>query len=246
MSTLRIASRCARLIGLTSCGLAAAALSHAEPACRTASQGSPPKVIELYTSEGCSSCPPAEKWLSSLKGVPGILAFAFHVDYFNSQAWRDRFSSAAFTRRQKDVLGWSGASAIYTPQILIDGRDRRKTMGDLAAPTQSVQVQLNREQQGYRAEVSSTGGQSIRVQGFWAVTMNGLFSHVGGGENSGARLEHDFVVLEYRKISEFELKPGQSTTLTFDPSGQQVGQELSLVIVDALNGRPVQAARVSC
>lgn len=84
-----------------------------------------PLVIELYTSEGCSSCPPADRWLSSLKGRSGVIAAAFHVDYWNGLGWPDRFSSPAYTERQKQGVGVNGSRYAYTPQIVVNGKDWR-------------------------------------------------------------------------------------------------------------------------
>ncbi|MBW8760754.1 MAG: DUF1223 domain-containing protein, partial [Burkholderiales bacterium] len=100
----------------------------AQPSCpaATAQSGAAvPRLVELYTSEGCSSCPPADRWLSSLKGQPGVIAAAFHVDYWNGLGWPDRFSRPAYTERQKQGVGVNGSRYAYTPQIVVNGRDWR-------------------------------------------------------------------------------------------------------------------------
>ena len=93
-------------------------------ACTAASTRSVAPVVELYTSEGCNSCPPADRWLSRLKADPTVVALAFHVDYWDRLGWKDRFASAAFTARQASQQASNGARFSYTPQVVVDGRDR--------------------------------------------------------------------------------------------------------------------------
>lgn len=82
-----------------------------------------PTVVELYTSEGCSSCPPADRWLNSLKDRSDVIPLAFHVDYWDSASWKDRFSQAAFTQQQSVSRLITGTRFAYTPQLVVNGRD---------------------------------------------------------------------------------------------------------------------------
>ncbi|MEO6030583.1 MAG: DUF1223 domain-containing protein, partial [Burkholderiaceae bacterium] len=84
---------------------------------------------ELYTSEGCSSCPGADRWLSRLDPDAGLVALAFHVDYWDRLGWADRFASPRFTQRQAEQRISSGARFSYTPQVLLDGIDRKDWPG---------------------------------------------------------------------------------------------------------------------
>ena len=107
--------------------LAFAASANAAPgSCEARSPAQRQTLVELYTSEGCNSCPPADKYLSSLKGKPGVLAAAFHVDYWDNLGWVDRFASPRYTRRQAEHQPYSGARFNYTPQVLANGLDWRQ------------------------------------------------------------------------------------------------------------------------
>src|ERR1700760_3456048 len=103
--------------------LAAPTGASAASSCSAQSGATVPAVIELYTSEGCNSCPPADRWLSSLKGRDDVVALAFHVDYWDSLGWKDRFAQPQFTQRQNATQHTSGARFAYTPQVILDSRD---------------------------------------------------------------------------------------------------------------------------
>ncbi|RZI97543.1 MAG: DUF1223 domain-containing protein [Rubrivivax sp.] len=109
MSTRRTASEAwaaALLVVALAAVLATAlpAVAGETAACALKASGTPPTVVETYTSEKCSSCPPIEAWLSTLAGDKSVLPLAFHVDYFDDKRWKDRYSNAAYTRRQKEML----------------------------------------------------------------------------------------------------------------------------------------------
>lgn len=210
-------------------------------ACSLKASGVPPTIVETYTSEKCSSCPPIEAWLSTLAGDKSLLPLAFHVDYFDDKHWKDRYSSAAYTRRQKEVLAASGAPAIYTPQVLVNGRDRTLPPVPAAADA-GVAVEMLSEGGRLYAQVSSQASRPLELTGYWAASENGLNSYVGGGENAGRTLKHDFVVRDYRKLRAFKLAPGTPVRLAYE--GELDGKrEVALVLTEASSGRPVQALR---
>jgi hypothetical protein len=213
-------------------------------------------VVELYTSEGCSSCPPADKWLSRLKADPSIVALAFHVDYWDRLGWKDRFGSAAYTQRQAQEQMTSGARFGYTPQVIVDGADRPDWPGIGASiasrdrPAARVDVQLMRDGNHFSATVAPTADAPARLAAYWAVTEQGHVSAVKGGENAGVTLNHDYVVREYRTVPAWSAKAsGPATTLQFDVAGAADPahvRQVNLVIVNADNGRPVQAVKLGC
>jgi hypothetical protein len=171
-------------------------------------------VLELYTSEGCSSCPPADRWLSGLPqhGIDGtmVIPLAFHVDYWNQLGWPDRFSQARFSDRQRQVADRLKSGVIYTPQLVLDGHDLRLIGGmDKLQKTLSAS---NRQPSGAEIEVRvepAAKGLTVAAQvlvpdatvrvhseAWIAVFENGLSSRVARGENAGKQLYHDFVVRE--------------------------------------------------
>ena len=189
-------------------GLAFCLPAPAAAACSSESGATLTPLIELYTSEGCSSCPPAERWLAGLppgKAVP----LALHVDYWDYIGWRDRFADARFSARQRESVRRGGGRVVYTPQVLLDGRDFRpwndaaaftQALGRIAAKPAQARLTLN------AAEKSGTW--SIRLEGrtvprkgrataYLAIYENGLETEVRAGENAGARLRHGHVVRDW-------------------------------------------------
>jgi len=170
-------------------------------------------LIELYTSEGCSSCPPADRWLRTL--VPNVLSaeevvpLAFHVDYWDRLGWRDRFANPAYTARQYDYAKVSGSAYVFTPQVILAGRNFQAwaNSGSVrqavrSARTVAPDASIVLRQQSVRAnkvefEVRAQLRQDVNFSDahiYAALFQNGLVSDVGKGENSGSRLQHDYVV----------------------------------------------------
>ena len=245
--------------GRTACvaGLAGLALltmaAHAAPTCSARSAAGITPVVELYTSEGCSSCPPADRWLSRLKADPGVVALAFHVDYWDRLGWKDRFASPAYTQRQAQQQAGSGARFSYTPQVLLDGADRpdwpRLPAPLTARSAAPVEVQLVRDGNHFSATVVALGGAPARLAAYWAVTEQGHVSAVKAGENEGATLRHDHVVREYLPVAPWSVKPDNRTPLAFEPAAPIDPihpRDVNLVIVNADTGRPVQALKLGC
>jgi hypothetical protein len=228
------------------------ALSAADGSCRASSGAVMPTLIELYTSEGCSSCPPADRWLSKLKERDDVVALAFHVDYWDRLGWKDRFARAAYTERQAEQQASNGARFSYTPQVVVDGRDRPSWRGPVAPaarPGAAVQLSAMRDGERYVTTVQSTPDAPRRLAGYWAVTENGHVTPVKAGENSGVTLRHDFVVRQYMPVSAWSAKADTPTTLTFTPelpADAAHPRRVNFVLVDADSGRPVQAVQLAC
>ena len=221
--------------------------------CTAHSGTTTPAVVELYTSEGCSSCPPADRWLSTLTAQRDVIALAFHVDYWDNLGWKDPFGSPAFTARQSQQQAVNGSRYSYTPQVTINGVDTRH-WSTLRAPitvpsvVSPVQVHLSRDGDQYTAVVQAVAGARARVGAYWAVTENALVSEVKRGENGGSTLAHDFVVRDYRPVAPWATADG-TKTLSFSPPSAPDGsqpRQVNLVVFDADSGRPVQAVKLGC
>jgi hypothetical protein len=159
-----------------------------------------PVVVELFTSEACSSCPPAEAFLGRLAQEPGVLALAFHVTYWNGPAWNDRFALTAATDRQTNYAALLHQDNVFTPQAVIDGQ---------TSVTGSDQNGMNaaiaaaKTAQATQVPVSVTGGSMLTIKlgdgaGNAQIWLFGYDSRhttqVGGGENDGATITETNVV----------------------------------------------------
>jgi hypothetical protein len=170
-----------------------------------------PVVIELYTSQGCSSCPPADEFLGELAQRRDVLALAFHVDYWNYIGWQDPFSSAAATARQQEYGRFLDLRAVYTPQMVIDGTthevgsDRGAVASAIksAARTQKVPVTLLNDENGFRVHIGEgEPGTHARV---WLVEFRPeAQTEVMRGENAGKMLVEYNIVESWRAIGNWD------------------------------------------
>lgn len=158
-------------------------------------------LIELYSSEGCSSCPPAETWLGQLKEQAGLwkqfVPVAFHVDYWNNLGWPDRFASAKYTQRQRDYAALWNSPTVYTPAFVVDGNEwRRNERLPANSQTKVGRLQARVSASG-EVDVSFTPTQKQAMPLVVEVAALGrdILTSVPRGENAGRKLRHDFVVL---------------------------------------------------
>lgn len=170
-------------------------------------------VVELFTSEGCSSCPPADRLLSELveesaRDGRAVYPLAFHVDYWDRLGWQDRFAQAPYSERQREYAAHLGERRVYTPQIVVNGRAsmvgsneravRRALEAALAIPS-TITLELDIEEFAPRrivVSVSLSDSPTPMLIGV-AVVERGLTTAVGAGENHGRLLRHDNVVRSF-------------------------------------------------
>ena len=234
---------------------AGSALAEGSSMCSVHSGAAVPTIIELYTSEGCSSCPPADRWFSQLKSDAGVIGLAFHVDYWDGLGWKDRFASSTFTARQAQLQKRSNARFSYTPQIVLNGvdyprwRELRLPLSAHTASGSAVQMTIARHGDSYAANVIALEGAPERLEAFWALTEDGFSTSVRAGENHGATLIHDLVVREYSPIAAWSSESLRQRTFNFSPRTRENPAHrrlVNLVIVDSKTGQPVQALRIGC
>ena len=253
----------------------ACAFVQAGTSCQARSSPQQTTLVELYTSEGCNSCPPADRWLSSLKSRPDVLAAAFHVDYWDRLGWKDRFADPRYTQRQAEGQLRSGAKFSYTPQVLVNGRDWRRwpELPAKAMPA-SVLIELQREDDGRIAvRVVPTAAAPPRLGLWWVLLEDGHVSAVKAGENAGVRLRHDHVARAYGQRAAWRRDDTSAWMLELplkakgargDMGGPQAGladaagthtrladevgpkARLLVVVTDASSGAPLQAVQLSC
>ncbi len=215
--------------------------------CEVRSGPQPLAVVELYTSEGCSSCPPADRWLSTLKARDKVLALSFHVNYWNHLGWRDPFATPETTARQYRLKEALGGKYVYTPQVVLNGRDHRNWNGQSASSLAGLPaatapaLRLSRQGHVVTAQIASVAGTELA--GYWAVLQDGLVSKVTRGENAGEDLRHDHVVSQYQPVPSWSAAQGGSSQLTLPPGSTQ---RVAFVVTNPALTQPVQALVLQC
>ena len=165
-------------------------------------------LIELFTSEGCSSCPPADRWLSGLQDDPrlwtGFVPVGFHVDYWNYIGWKDRFSSPEYSERQRRYAREGGVGVVYTPGVLANGKEWRNFQW--SAPDSGggpevgvLEARVSGKTIDARFDPNEGMGEEKLVLNI-ALLGAGLSTEVEAGENDGRTLNHDFAVLAYEQV----------------------------------------------
>ncbi|PYL88407.1 MAG: DUF1223 domain-containing protein [Verrucomicrobia bacterium] len=203
-------------------------------------------LLELFTSEGCSSCPPAEAWLNKFKSNPElwnrVVPVAFHVDYWNRLGWHDRFSRPEFTERQRHYAAAWQSESLYTPSFVVNGREwrdwDRAILTASTAKVGKVQVSLTNQTElaaTFEPENSSLQHLQLNV----ALLGAHLESDVRRGENSGRKLRHDFVALQFAKIEMVSEGNRWTGSVSFpNKSEEKPGAIAAWITTDA--ERPIQ------
>ena len=206
--------------------------------------GDRPIVVELFTSEGCSSCPPADALLTELAQQRDVLALSFHVDYWDRLGWKDPFSSHQATLRQERYAELLGSGTVYTPQIVVDGRwqavgsDRGAVESALALARRSrrdVPVAIALDEDHARIRLGPAADQasaSVLLIGFDRRHV----SAVARGENSGRTLSHVDVVRDVDEVGRFDGKP-----VAIDAAIRQ-GSDRVAAVLQAADGHIIGAA----
>jgi hypothetical protein len=205
-------------------------------------------LVELYTSEGCNSCPPADRWLSELKTDAALwqrfVPIAWHVDYWDYIGWPDRFAQAEFGRRHQRYVRQGGASFAYTPHVFSNGAEWRGWTQHAAWPEPAIVGPLSVSIDGVNIAVhfepaeKPAAGLTLHV----AVLGMDLSSDVRAGENAGKLLRHDFVVLAYKSAALAAGAGGFTASLRLPVIDEPVDQRAFVAWLSAVdNQAPIQA-----
>jgi hypothetical protein len=217
----------------------------ATAACTVQSGAQRPHLVELYTSEGCDSCPPAERWMSTLRKHADLIGLEFHVDYWDSADWRDPFSDHAYTERQQALAHRGNRDQIFTPQIWIDGlvwnnwpKAAPPDVAAMPAPALRLNASAGDELEA-RLDLDAASAPDLRL--FVAVSESGLSEHIRGGENRGKTLAHDEVV---RALGGPFVAPHAEVKLKIPGRVNRAKASIVAFVDDAATGSVVQALRV--
>ncbi|UTH72334.1 thioredoxin family protein [Chromobacterium sp. IIBBL 290-4] len=250
----------AKQIMIWGLALASSAVEADAGACRASAESDMARrvaLLELYTSEGCSSCPPADAWLRGLSaaGWDGrkVAPLAFHVDYWDGLGWRDRFADPAYSQRQRWRAAQAGSDLVYTPQVLLNGRDWRawgydSLRASLPAGRSPVSLRLDIRAAGDGIDVDAVvkreaSAPSLRLM--LALYENGLQSQVAAGENAGRALRHAVVVRRLDGPYALSGAAALGRHLRF-AAGQKVGQSGVVAWLEDESGQVWQAAMAAC
>lgn len=182
-------------------------------------------LFELYTSEGCDSCPPAEKWVSQLQQDrrlwTQLVPVTFHVDYWDDQGWKDPFDRHAYTERQQQIAALSiglGGRVIYTPQFVLDGQDWRGWVNDHPLQVDDSAkvgaVTLSADGRKVTVHFAPARPRTENMQAHVVLLAFGVDVPVGGGENKGVTLRHDFLAVSDTHGTLLPGKDGYTAALT--------------------------------
>jgi hypothetical protein len=170
-------------------------------------------LLELYTSEGCSSCPPADHFVSSLRAAgwtsDQVLPLSLHVDYWNYIGWKDPYSNSVFTERQRALSALAHSRTVYTPELFVGAREVRAWPSGAADAIRHTNALPARAQIAIEQGAAGPDALAVEVQARGpagallqvALVQNGLVSQVRRGENAGRTLRHDFVARRWFEAS---------------------------------------------
>ncbi len=216
-------------------------------------------LLELYTSEGCSSCPPADKWLSNMKlSAKKVVPLAFHVDYWDYIGWKDQFAKPEYSDRQHKTAAFSDAAYVYTPQFTINGRDFRGLDGsrfnqvveNSLKQTSRANLTLDTTNQPNGEVLIKATAQILQADEvkhadiFIAIYENKLTSNVKAGENNGRELKHDYVVRDLLGAYQINNKNEFSKNITLKPEWKGRNAGAVIFVQNSKSGEILQSLQL--
>lgn len=204
-----------------------------------------PVIVELYTSQGCSSCPPADKFLQKLASNSNVIALALHVDYWDYLGWKDTFSNSGFTQRQRSYARAAHKRTIYTPQMVIQGVDHvigtrenevRHSIAVHRLANRSVDLQISRVGNVLTVKATPTSGNAGATVVQLVRYVPGQSVNIKRGENAGRQIEYINIVVDWQVISNWNGRSTFSKVLTI------AGAEPVVVIIQKPDHGAILAA----
>ena len=210
-----------------------------------AAESRAPVVAELFTSQGCSSCPPADAFLGELAQRKDVIALAYHVDYWDYIGWKDRYASPAWTDRQKAYAGALELRTLYTPQMVIDGRvdavgsDRSNVSYLIDRAAALPKLELTLDSSGSRHVLHLPEARFSKPATVWLVIYDPeQRTQVNRGENAGSTLSEYNIVRDLRKLASWD---GKATAIDLNLAAMGKGQACAVLVQGADQG-PILAA----
>jgi hypothetical protein len=219
-----------------------------------------PVLVELFTSEGCSSCPPADRVLILLEkqqpvNMADTITLEFHVDYWDGPSWKDAFSSALFTQRQEEYASAFNLESDYTPQMVVDGRS--EFVGSDLGKATNVIGKSSAEPKGKIDAKTNASSVKINISNlpshesatvFVAAAEDNLTSNVTGGENGGEKLSHTSVVRELQAVGVIEKNSDKfeiETALPLQPTWKKESLRYVVFVQENVGRKVIAVNRVS-
>lgn len=223
-------------------GLAAFA-ALAAPASAETTLSRPKAVVELFTSQGCSSCPPADALLTGLAEQDDVIALAYHVDYWDYVGWKDTFAKAAFSDRQRDYAQSWGSSRIYTPQMVVNGAKgvvgsrRAEVMAALDGSSMPLSVDIAKADNMLKITIAPDRALDDAV--VWMVTyLDRADVAIDKGENAGKSMVYTQVVTDRQVLGMWESASGATIKLPIPQVLAEPSTGIAVIVQQEKDGMP--------
>lgn len=208
-------------------------------------------MLELFSTQSCSSCPPAQAWVSKLKNSKDVwktfIPVVYHVDYWDYLGWKDPYSSPIYTQRQKDYVSEWFTSPAYTPMFVHDGEVTNVTLlnsqlKSLGSPVGVLEAQKLSTAGHYKIKFQPKQTYSKPLVVYYSVLGSGISTKVKAGENEGKNLKHDFLSLLLDKTSLVKTKNGYEATVRANLNGLKTAPQKHIVfwVSEDISKKPIQ------
>lgn len=220
-------------------------------------------LLELYTSEGCNSCPPADRWLRELPqkfGTEQLVALSLHVDYWDYIGWKDRFAQAKFTERQRQLSRLAGDSTVYTPEVFAGMKEFRSWRNQAGLEQRIRHINEQPATAQINLQMNSSGSDAVELQASFALNPaapagqrsegvivlyeDKLISEVKAGENHGVSLQHDRVVRFWSAPVALDVQSGKATwkqSINLPADWKRANLGVAALVQDTRQGQVLQA-----